>query len=141
MSSPARRSANDNNDNNGSSVNFVGAVNGNRNEAGTPGLSVILYIVGALIVFIAAMVTMFTIPNLADGNVTGPLTSIAIACLIFGVMIYLAVSSAATATNKSTESMLGFTMFVTFCVNLPLALFSFAAATSAVADAKRSLSS
>jgi hypothetical protein len=87
------------------------------------------------------MVTMFTIPNLADGNVTGPLTSIAIACLIFGVMIYLAVSSAATAANKSTESMLGFTMFVTFCVNLPLALFSFAAATSAVADAKRSLSS
>jgi len=138
MSSPARRNANDNNDNNGSSV---GPVNGNRNEAGTPGLSVILYIVGALIVFIAAMVTMFTIPNLADGNVTGPLTSIAIACLIFGVMIYLAVSSAATATNKSTESMLGFTMFVTFCVNLPLALFSFAAATSAVADAKRSLSS
>jgi hypothetical protein len=141
MSSPARRNANDNNDNN---VSSVGAVNGNRNEraeAGTPGLSVILYIVGALIVFIAAMVTMFTIPNLADGNVTGPLTSIAIACLIFGVMIYLAVSSAATATNRSTESMLGFTMFVTFCVNLPLALFSFAAATSAVADAKRSLSS
>ena len=126
-------------DNNGNSVRAVNG--GNRNEAGTPGLSVILYIVGALIVFIAAMVTMFTIPNLADGNVTGPLTSIAIACLIFGVMIYLAVSSAATATNKSTESMLGFTMFVTFCVNLPLALFSFAAATSAVADAKRSLSS
>jgi hypothetical protein len=105
------------------------------------GAQALVYTAGGLVLFIVYIVIVAQLPTLADGNVSGPLSTIGMVCFSFGVLLFLAISWAATKTNpEDNDPVKYFLMFTNLVVALPLALFSGACAVSAVADAKKTLS-
>jgi hypothetical protein len=105
------------------------------------GATALIYTAASLVLLIVYLIIVAQLPNLADGNVSGPLSSIAMVCFSFGVLLFLAVSWAATKQNPADNDPIKyFQMFTNLVVTLPLALFSGACAVSAVADAKKTLS-
>jgi hypothetical protein len=105
------------------------------------GAQALVYTAGGLVLLIVYLIIVAQLPSLADGNVSGPLSTIGMVCFSFGVLLFLAVSWAATKTNPGDNDPIKyFLMFTNLVVALPLALFSGACAVSAVADAKKTLS-
>ena len=101
------------------------------------GAQALICIIFSLLLFIVYVVLMSQyLPSLADANVSGPLTSIGAATITMGFLVFLGLMY---SISLNPDAVLMMTLFITTVVNLPLALFGFAAAISCIADAKKTL--
>jgi hypothetical protein len=101
------------------------------------GSQVVISVLLSGILFIAYISAMLVyLPQLADANITGPLLSIGAASITMGLFVFFGLIY---TLSTNPDSVILICLFLTTVVNLPLALFSFAAASSSIADAKRTL--
>ena len=101
------------------------------------GSQVVISVLLSGILFIAYISAMLVyLPQLADANVTGPLLSVGAASFTMGLFVFFGL---VYVLSTNPDSVILICLFLTTVVNLPLALCSFAAASSSIADAKRTL--
>jgi len=101
------------------------------------GAQALICIIFSLLLFIVYVILMSQyLPSLADANVSGPLISIGAATFTMGLFVFLGFMY---ILSTNPDSVMLMTLFITTVVNLPLALFGFAAAISCIADAKKTM--
>ena len=101
------------------------------------GAQALICIIFSLLLFIVYVVLMSQyLPSLADANVSVPLISIGAATFTMGLFVFFGFMY---ILSTNPDAVMTWTLFVSTAVNLPLALFGFAAAISCIADAKKTL--
>ena len=92
------------------------------------GAQALVCIIFSLLLFIVYVVLMSQyLPSLADANVSGPLMSIGAATFTMGLFVFFGFMY---ILSSNPDAVATWTLFVSTAVNLPLALFGFAAAIS-----------